>query len=212
MLTRKKKPDVVFNWHPNFRDVATLPDIKQVRTGFLINFVAIVLALVALAWTLYTEVEIYKVNHDIAVLNSGIDQNASANSKALAATKNFVTASKPMQYAARFFAQKMPPLELLTSLVDARPDNIVFDSIALDSVVLDLGGGKKASTQRITIDGILTSESELGLQEYVDKVSASPALKGRMGDPVKDRKIESHRDAIAGAFKFTITLTLKPTS
>ncbi len=212
MLTRKKKPDVVLNWHPNFRDVPSLPDIKQVRTGFLINFVAIILALLALAWTLYAEVEIHKVNHDIAALNAQIESNASTNKKALAATKAFVTASKPMQYAAKFFAQKLPPLELLSSLVDARPDNIVFDAIALDTVVLDLGAGKKAITQRVSIDGVLTSESELGLQEFVDKVLASPALKGRMSDSVKDRKIESHRDPAAGAFKFTVTLTLKPTS
>jgi hypothetical protein len=212
VLARKKKPDVVLNWHPNFWDVATLPDIKQVRTGFLINFIAIVLALVALGWTLYTEVEIYKVNHEIAVLNSDIDHNSSTNNKALNSTKAFVTASKPMQYAARFFSQKMPPLELLTCLVDARPDNIIFDSINLETVALDLGGGKKAIAQRVTIDGVLTSESELGLQEFVDRVSSSPALKSRMGDPIKDRRIESHRDPLAGAFKFSITLTLKPTS
>jgi len=210
MPVRKKKPDVVFNWHPNFRDVATLPDIKQVRTGFLINFGAIFFALVALGATLYFEVEIYKVNHETAVLTDQIEHNSAANKKALAATKEFVNKSKPMQFAAKFFAQKLPPLDLLSSLNDARPDNITFRAIEVASIVRDLGGGKKADVQRVTIQGTLASESELGLQEFVDKIVASPALKNRVGDPVKDRNIESHRDPLAGVFEFTITLTLKP--
>ncbi len=211
MLARKKKPDVVGNWHPNFRDVATLPDIKQVRTGFLVNFVAIVLALLALAWTLYTEVEIHKVNRDIEVLNNGIESNSSANTKDLAATKGFVNTSKPLQFAARFFSQKLPPLDLLASLIDALPDNIVFESIEVETVGGNQGG-KKTEAQKVTIKGVLTSESELGLQKFVDQVLASPALKNRTGDPVKDRNIDAHRDPIGGAFEFTVTLTLKPTS
>jgi len=212
MLARKKKPDAVLNWHPNFRDVATLPDIKQVRTGFLVNFVAIVLALLALAWTLYIEVEMHKVNHDIDALNTQMQDNDAANRKALAATKDFVNKSKALQFAAKFFSQKMPPLELLSSLIDARPENITFRSIDVTSIGRDLGGGKKADAQRVTIQGVLMSESELGLQEFVDRVVASPALKNRVGDPVKDRNIDSHRDPLAGAFEFTITLTLKPAS
>ena len=211
MLARKKKPDVVLNWHPNFRNVATLPDIKQVRTGFLVNFVAIVLALLALAWTLYTEVEIHKVGHDIDVLNAQMEGNSGANNKALAATRDFVNKSKPMQFAARFFSQKLVPLDLLASLNDARPENITFISVNVESIVRDQGG-KKADAQRLTIHGVLSSESELGLQEFVDKLVASPALKNRVGDPVKDRSIDSRRDPIAGSFEFTLTLTLKPTS
>jgi len=182
-----------------------------VRTGFLVNFVAIVLALLALAWTLYTEVEIHKVGHDIDVLNAQMEGNSGANNKALAATRDFVNKSKPMQFAARFFSQKLVPLDLLASLNDARPENITFISVNVESIVRDQGG-KKADAQRLTIHGVLSSESELGLQEFVDKLVASPALKNRVGDPVKDRSIDSRRDPIAGAFEFTLTLTLKPTS
>jgi hypothetical protein len=212
MLGRKKKPAAVLNWHPNFRDVATLPDIKQVRTGFLINIAAIVFVLPALAWTLYTEVEIHKVNHDIEELNTQIDGNASANKKALADTAAFVKSSKPLQFAAVFFSQKVPPLELLSSLVDVRPDNIVFNSIEINSFTGVLNSGKRGSAQKVVISGVLTSESELGLQEFVDKVLASPAFKYRMSDSPKDRQIDTRRDNLAGTFEFTITLTLNPYS
>jgi hypothetical protein len=207
MLARKKKPDVILNWHPNFRVVATLPDIKQVRTGFLVNFVTIVLALVALAFTLYFEVEIYKVNRDIDVLNTNIASDASTNNKDLAATKAFVNTSKLMQFTARFYSQKLPPLDLLSSLIDARPDNIVFESIEVETI-----GGKKANTQQVTFKGILTSGSELGLQEFVDKVLASPALKNRVSASIKDRSIVSNRDYVGDSFEFIVTLTLKPVS
>jgi hypothetical protein len=152
-------------------------------------------------------VEIYKVNRDIDVLNTNIASDASANNKDLAATKAFVNTSKLMQFTARFYSQKLPPLDLLSSLIDARPDNIVVESIEVETI-----GGKKANTQQVTFKGILTSGSELGLQEFVDKVLASPALKNRVSASIKDRSIVSNRDYVGDSFEFIVTLTLKPVS
>jgi len=210
MLGRKKKPDPVLNWHPNFRIVETLPDIKQVRTGFVVNFAAIFIAVLVLGWTVYTEVQIHNVNHEIDRLQGQMDGNSAANKKGIAATKNFVAQSKSLQFAAHFYAQRLSPMELITALVDARPDNIYFDSIEISSGGMEAATSKNGVSQRIIISGTMTSNSELPLDDYVNKILASPSLKGRIGDPNKDRKIDPRRDSVAGVFKFTITLTLKP--
>lgn len=210
MLARKKKADPVLNWHPNFRVAELLPDIKQVRTGFLVNFIAITLALVALGWTVATEVEIHNVNRDIDRAQGQINDSSRANTKNLANSKQFVAKSKPLQFSAKFFSEKLPPLDLLASLLDARPNNILFDSIELSPFVIDLGNNKKAYTQHIIVSGTLASESSaLGLDEYVKKILASPALKNRVADPDKNPKPDIKHDSAAGVFKFTFTIILK---
>jgi hypothetical protein len=210
VLARKKKVDPVLNWHPNFRVVETLPDIKQVRTGFLVNFAAIFLVLVALGWTVVTEVDIYNVNRDIDRINGQIADGSRVNAKNLASSKQFVAKSKPLQFAARFYTEKVPVLDLLTSLLDARSENIHFDSIDISPFVIDLGDKKKANTQRITISGVLLSENSKPLEEFKNKILASPVLKNRIIDPEKNLSTSTSYDTAAGVFKFTITLVLKP--
>ncbi len=212
MLARKKKVEPVLNWHPNFRVVELLPDIKQVRTGFLVNFIAITLALVALSWTVATEVEIHNVNRDIDRAQGQINDSSRANTKNLANSKQFVTKSKSLQFAAKFFAEKLPPLDLLNCLLDARPDNILFDTVELSPFIIDLGSNKKAITQRIIVSGTLASETSLGLDNFVKKILANPVVKSRVVDPDKNLKTETKHDSAAGVFKFTITLTLKPSA
>jgi hypothetical protein len=210
MAIGKKKPEVVPFWHPNFRVVDALPDIKQVRTGFIVNFITVTLAVLALGWTVVTEVEIHKVNTDLDHFNTNIAALTPTTTKDLASSARFVSTSKPLQFAAKFFSEKLSPLDVYSSLMDARPSDILFDSLEIDSVVLDLGGTKKAYTQRIIIDGTLSSNNLLSLDEFVTKAQNSPAFKSRItGDP-KDRKIETHGDQAAGIFTFTVTITLKP--
>ncbi len=210
MLTRKKKADPVLNWHPNFRVVDTLPDIKQVRTGFLVNFAAIFLALIMVGWTVYTEVEIFNVNRDIDRVNGGLDQSSSTNAKNLAKSSQFVAKSKPLQFAAQFFAEKLPALDLLTTLVEARPDNMHFDSLDVGPYVMDMGKKKKALTQRIVLTGTLISEDSKPLETFKNKLLDSPLLKDRIIEPEKNLTTQTSHDPDAGVFKFTITLQLKP--
>lgn len=210
MLARKQKADPVLNWHPNFRVVETLPDIKQVRTGFLVNFIAIMLALAALGWTVISEVSIHNYNRDIDRLTGQIDKETSANNKNLANSKQFVNKSKPLQYAAKFFADRLAPLELLDSILAARPESILFESVAIEPIVVE-SGGKKLNSQEVIISGTLASETSQTLTEFKNKILASPALKSRVADPEKSLKTENKRDAAAGVFKFTLTIYLKPT-
>jgi len=210
MLARKKKPEPVLNWHPNFRVVDSLPDIKQVRTGFIVNFIAITFALVALGWMLVTEVEIHKVNTDIDHYSAQVDALKPANSKDLASSAKFVNTSKPLQFAAKFFSEKLSPLDIWSSLLDARPDDILFDTVDIQSIELDLGANKKARTQRIVISGTLTSNNLLSLNDFVNKIQAGPVFKARITGDLKDRRIETKGDQAAGIFTFIVTLTLKP--
>lgn len=218
MLARKKKADPVLNWHPNFRVVASLPDIKQVRTGFIVNFFAITLAVVALSWTIYTEVEIHKKGNEIEEYNTQITRLKPTNTKDLQASTKFVTTSKPMQYAVKKLSERLSPLDVMAALLDAKPENILLDSVEVSSVILELGPGKKSPTQRIIISGTLMSATSTPVSDFVKKVVNSAALKSHLALDAKDLKYDPVKydpikaDPAAGSFKFTVTLTLKPSA
>jgi hypothetical protein len=214
VLARKKKPEVTYNWHPNFRVVAALPDIKQVRTGFLVNFVAIFLAMVALGFLLYIEVNIYKVNVESGRFESQIADKENENTKDVAFSTQFYTQSKGLQFVAGFLNQDIPPLDLLDVLAAARPTNILFQSISIDSPVSDSSGNtKKGEGQHVTVSGTLTGEAQdlTALDVLTQKLLAAPVLKSRVADPVRDCKVQSSREA-PGIFSFTITIALKSAS
>jgi hypothetical protein len=210
MDLRKKKPEPVLYWHPNFRVVASLPDIKQVRTGFIVNFIAIFLALVALIFTLYFEIQIYKTNAELGKYNDQIGSIKPINDIDLVKSAKFVNGSKSLQFAAKFFSQKLSPLDVMASLLDARPKDILFDSVDIQTITLDFGAGKKADTQRVTIGGTLNSPNLLSLDDFENKLKNSPVFKSRITGDAKDFKVDPKGDPTVGVFTFTITITLKP--
>ncbi len=211
MLARKKKPDPVLNWHPNFRVVELLPDIKQVRTGFLVNFSAIFAALLALGWTVYTEVQIHNVNHEIALLNEQIDSNSKENEKKINLDNKFIKASKPLVFAYKFFGEPVRPLQLLDNIMAIKPANMIFETLEINPAYLVQKTGQ-TFVQRITISGTLMSDSSGAFEDFEQKLVACPALKGRIADPTKDFQVANQRDAVGGSFKFSITINLKPSA
>jgi hypothetical protein len=218
MALRKKKPDPVLNWHPNFRVVESLPDIKQVRTGFIVNFITITLALIALVWALWTEIQIHNTNAEVDKLNTQVEGLTATNKKDLAASAKFVVTSKSLQFADRFFAQKLSPVSLLQDLAEARPDDILLDGLEINSIILETPPFKKAPTQTVVITGTLTSDTLLDFNVFVEKVKNCPTLKDHLiltdKKAVDDKffKPEPRQDITPGAFKFTITITLKPST
>ena len=48
MALTKPKKVVQTNWHPDFRNVDALPDIKVVRTEFFVNILTVTIAFVLL--------------------------------------------------------------------------------------------------------------------------------------------------------------------
>ena len=54
----KTKKSVELPWHPNFRDLSALPDIKVVRSVFFVNFVALTATLILTGIWLFVELQI----------------------------------------------------------------------------------------------------------------------------------------------------------
>jgi hypothetical protein len=212
VFERKKKPEVTLNWHPNFRHAESLPDIKVVRTGFVVNFIAIMLAGASLVWLYHTESYIHVKNRETAQIQQSIDDNQKVNDGYIASSKKFFLQAKSPMFVAKFFARNVSPLDVLSVLADNRPDDILYDSIFVEPVIIDVAK-KHVETQHVIVTGTLVGEAAdlKALNDLTGKMLGSPALKERVADPVKDTKIEFQRKSLApSVFKFTITITLAP--
>ncbi len=172
----------------------------------------------ALGWTIFTEVDIHKKGAEIDEYNTQITRLKPTNTKDLQASTKFVTISKPMQYAVKKLSERLSPLDVMAALLEAKPDNILLDSVEVSAVTLELGPGKKAPTQRIIISGTLISATSTPVSDFVKKVVNSSALKSHLALDAKDLKYDPVKydpikaDPAAGSFKFTVTLTLKPSA
>jgi hypothetical protein len=208
---KKKKPEVIYQWHPNFRVVGTLPDIKVVRTDFVVISAAVTLAVMAMVWMLYVEVCIFQVDRTMRHLQAQIDENNKTNMLYLSQSSKFMHNSKGLQELTKFYAQAVPVMELMNAVLAARPDNILFDSVTLMPTEIVDKSKKHLKTQAVVLTGELTGEAEdlKALDGMVTQLMASPVLKPRISDPANDRKIENRRLG-PGVFKFTITITLQP--
>jgi hypothetical protein len=208
---KKKKPEVTFQWHPNFRVVKTLPDIKAVRTDFVVNFAAATVAVLTLGWMLYIESGIFQADRQMTLSQTQIDEHQKTNTTYLQLSGQFVHDSKGLQELTKFYGQNISPMQLLATLTAARPDNILFDSIAVLPTEIEGKTRAKLKTQEIVLDGTLTGEAEdlKGLDGLVQTIMASPMLKPRISDPANARRIDNRREG-PGVFKFTITITLQP--
>ncbi|MGA2051736.1 MAG: hypothetical protein ABSH19_00350 [Opitutales bacterium] len=191
--------------------VKTLPDIKAVRTDFLINFAAMTVAVLALGWLLYVQGSILQVDGQIRRLNDTIDGNSRVNKTYLSESSKFMHESKALQELTKFSSQTVPPFQLLTTLVEARPDNILFDSVAIEPTEIEGKNHVRIKTEQVVLAGTLSGEADdlKGLDTLVTKLMNSPVLKARIADPANDRQIDNHREG-PGLFKFIVTITLKP--
>src|SRR6187431_2713351 len=96
MLSKLKKPTpeadpALLAWHPDFRNHQRLPDTKVIRTSFLVNGLAVLVAAVLITGLAYRVYEWRQVSGQIAVWQLQIDTNKGPSDQAVALHKKFQT-------------------------------------------------------------------------------------------------------------------------
>ncbi|MBC2593435.1 hypothetical protein H5P28_04095 [Ruficoccus amylovorans] len=212
-MQKDSKKDRHQNWHPNFRLTETLPDIKVVRTGFLVNFVAILVVVLALAFNGYREWRISTLKRDIAGLEVRLSQGQRQNMANLKLSGEFARQSKLVEDVQKFFSLNEPPLDFVIAITESRPENIAYQSI---SFTLKEPVVKKKQTAKredylgeYKIRGMLkgsSAEALTALNSYRSTLSNLDSLK----DSIKDIEVSPpRRNPGLNLFEFEITLTLK---
>lgn len=202
-----KKKDGPPSWHPDFRNTEKLPDIKAVRTDFIINIFAIVLPLLLLVWLAVVELERMSLNASIADLNAQIEERQPENKKLLAQSEKFTDAAKVLTAYNNFHGGSIPPLDIALALTESRPEPVLFSTIVIRDE-MERKGKKLIPTQMIEFDGSIDGTAEdplLVLQEYEAVLRNLPVY----ADKLDSFTINSRRLGAANSYTFEVLIKLQ---
>jgi hypothetical protein len=201
---KKSKKEVQPNWHPNFRIQSELPDIKPIRTGFLINSAAVVICVALGFLVLQQELRRMNLNGSISELKATVKANEATNRSALKNSKEFVDKVKRIQEVESFYEAPTKGFEFLIGLAEIRPENLIYDNINFTESVR-VERRNEITTFRVQITGQSRDMATLG--EFKDFVSELPFVVRNNGN-VNETILP--RDENTGVFPFTLVVDFEP--
>lgn len=122
---RKLRP-----WCPDFKQNEGLPDIKVVRTGFLINFVIIVIGLILITVTVYRETVAAAAQASLRQFEQQREELEPENRRILELNRSFIEARPVLGEVQRFSAVPFYVDELLHAIGETKPEAISIEHIS----------------------------------------------------------------------------------
>ncbi len=139
------------SWHPDFRVLDRLPDIKPVRTIFFINGAAVLVALALAIYVGYREVALWTLRQDTVAVETEVNNNKVASRKAVELFVKFKEQEQSVKALQQFVASgKLVLSDFVLHLGSTIPLNARLNSIDYKStgVVLrgDMSGGAEEAS------------------------------------------------------------------
>jgi hypothetical protein len=157
---------VVAGWHPDFRDVRKLPDVKVVRTAFFING-ALAVAAVLLGGTLaFREWQVREVAGKVAEEELKIARDRPLSEAALKQYQAFREDHARVEEVAAFVAARPSVVRLLRRLGETLPADLALDGFELREDGLAL---------RFAVRGDALAASGLATR-YLEALRGDPAM------------------------------------
>jgi Tfp pilus assembly protein PilN len=203
----KKNPDAsggpgVRPWHPNFRNVQTLPDTKAVRTTFFINAIAALVAVGLLAAFGYQEYVLADLRGQVAQLDGQIERDKKPSQEAVALFTKFQAEEKKIQELETFLSgNKLVVSKFLNRLGKSVPAKISITAMEYNEAGVTLRGLVVGTPEQAS--GMISNyEKQLKADEEIGKRFDQIALVNLSRDS---------RDTEGGRLTFEISLrsTLK---
>ncbi|MEM7790478.1 MAG: hypothetical protein AAF546_03670 [Verrucomicrobiota bacterium] len=134
-----KKKDLQPYWRPNVRIVETLPDIKVVRTDFIINFIAVSLVVITGVYLLQREYRVFALSRSISNLEQQINVSNADNNKNLKLNQRFFEAANYVLELQSFYSAPFRPYHLIAELTQSKPEEMRFTKLSLSESVATKG-------------------------------------------------------------------------
>lgn len=204
-MSRSKK-DIQPYWRPNFVNVSELPDIKVVRTDFIINSISVLLMLLVGFYVLQREYRAYALGKTIADMEQQIRVAEPDDVASLKLSREFRDAAEHVAELEKFYATPVMAHDFLTQITQMRPEKLIFKQLSLvESFEND--GGTKVVVYRINISGEVRSLTVL--DEFKGELSGWELLNFEGYGLEIDESLQG-RDADTGIFPYTLNITLRP--
>ncbi len=203
----KRRKDIEPNWRPNFVNESKLPDIKVVRTGFAINFVAVAFFLVTCGLVLQREYDIITTKNTIASLEQQIERSSPDNEVNLKRSQDFVTAARKIAEIEKFFIAPFSGQELLIELAQFRPSGVKLANITFTES--NSKSKKLALAYQISLTGDVADLTLL--DQFKGSFMEWEFLK-LDGYVISVTEAVQPRDTTRGVFPFSLNITLEPSA
>ena len=210
MALRKPKKIVQPAWHPNFRNVDTLPDIKAIRTDFVINWGVVLVAVALLMFFLKNEFSALAIGRNIKEFETKISENDTDNNNNLKLSGEFGILSKEITEVEAFMNVPIKPSAFLLNFTEIKPEEMLLHSINYDSQNINLGSRKTAPGKSLNIRGSISgSPAEVTqlVTEFVETLKKLEMIEESL------HKVELQslvRDESLGLFNYYIRIELVP--
>ena len=197
------------HWRPDFKIQSTLPDIKVVRTDFIINVIAVALVLIAAVTLLQSEYRAHVLRSSISQMEQRIRTAEAGDNQSLKESERFRKSAQSVEELQRFFQAPFLTHALLAELASLRPEELIFSRVKFSESVDRLKGkGKKTEmgyTINITGDvGALTV-----LTQFKGALQQSALLNPENFVVIVDESMQK-RNTKTGITPFQVTISLTP--
>jgi hypothetical protein len=197
LLVKKSAPPALPNWHPNFRHVEALPDLKVIRTSFFVNVLFITIATAALLFTAFREYAAFSMRAEIREAERHMEELGPRNGTLLALSREFTEAHRKFNEATEFTKAPFIGSELLVALSRSLPATMDFTSVIYEDKRLVLRG---------TVRGASDSASN-EVTRYLDVLRQDPLIGANFPDVSTKGLV---RDPRSQELNFDILLSPKP--
>lgn len=177
-------------WHPNFRNPESLPDIKVVRTDFLVNFAAVALASLFLIFFLYREIAVMGVSSDIADLERQRAEMAPGDARLVEEAREFGEQRPLYDDLERFFDAPLLVYRLFQDLALIRPEAMAFERVSYLERNVKV---EDALVRRYEIEVVGQTRNLEVIEMFKDRIASLPYLDGydlRLTEGSNQRNIE----------------------
>lgn len=191
-------------WRPDFRIAGTLPDIKVIRTGFLINGFAIGLALFALFFLLQREFRASALNSTVTDLEQRIESAKPANKKHLEVNERFRSAATYVEELHKFYNTPFDPYEAMVFFSNSVPDGLIYRSMRMEEIIVSHKKDVKVG-YRISINGTV---SELPILDRFKKELQDSSFLNPPGYKASIDESVSAPDAVTRIFPYQLFIVV----
>jgi len=204
----KSKKNEQPNWRPNFRIQETLPDIKVIRTDFLVNGVAAVILLAAIAYAGMVFMKYMNKGAEIAELNKSIQEKSSQNSTLLGLSRQFVKEKAQADELQKFYGVPVGATDFIFLLAELKPEDIRIESVNFRTESVSQGGrGRKPPKHQRTINIEGFARNLEIIKVYRDALEYDELFKDHL-ESILD--LPGEQNAQTGEYSFTIRIETTP--
>ncbi|MDA9589163.1 hypothetical protein N9V19_00220 [Opitutales bacterium] len=198
-------------WRPNFKIKSSLPDIKVVRTGFIVNFVIITFVLIAIFSLLHRQYYANSLRTTIDLTEARVRQAEPEDRLRLENSERFRKAAQSIEELERFYRAPYFADEFLINISQLKPEGLIFSRLSFSERVIEAKVIKKKTKipARMTYNINIAGEvSELIiLTEFKAAIEASPLMNPEGYSVVVDESIQQ-RSAETGITPFQLRISL----